>query len=531
MSKQASRVGVRNDQVDIYGRVNTNLPLIDDLASFLPYHTELNVYKNGTEQLLPVNTSEPTTSPILADIRYPTGVWRNKQYFTYRKSPTEATGKARIKSIKGNTLVWNQIIEPFSTTYYTLNRCTGTLSGTNTVLTATGSTSYYSFGIFRKTSTSNAKMPIANHKYFMSAEVTINFNGRVRVGFDTGDTYLDVTNGVKTRLYAVKSTTSSNNTFEVYATKTGSYPTTSDTLSVNNWWICDLTQAYGEGNEPTEDEFVSLFSLPMYGFNNGSLLNFNGTGIKTTGKNLVFKTIENAYVSSGGQIVPTNSNDLMVAQVIQGQTYSFTFSTTGTATFAGFFYAEPSMNSYDYNGTRERYENGSFVAPITGYVAIRVEKNATNIMVNLGSTLLPYKPYTSSTLSLTISTYFPTGMKDAGNGADVVYDELTDKAITRVGEVDLGDLEFLYNSTQARFYANIATMKNGAKLKCAMYETVAWNSGNGSNMGMYCSSSSPIVSFWNSTYTDPDVFKSAMSGVYLNYELITYTEESTLNLE
>ena len=95
MSKKSTRVGVRYDQVDAYGRVNPRLPLIDDLASFLPYHTELNVYKDGTEQLLPVNTSEPTTSPILADIRYPTGVWRNKQYFTYRKSPTEATGKAR----------------------------------------------------------------------------------------------------------------------------------------------------------------------------------------------------------------------------------------------------------------------------------------------------------------------------------------------------------------------------------------------------------------------------------------------------
>ena len=39
-----------------------------------------------------------------------------------------------------------------------------------------------------------------------------------------------------------------------------------------------------------------------------------------------------------------------------------------------------------------------------------------------------YEPYTSSTLNLPVSTYFPTGMKSAGS----VYDELTEtKAITR----------------------------------------------------------------------------------------------------
>lgn len=342
----------------------------------------------------------------------------NDQYFTYRQTPVDYDGVAR-PSIKGNTLVWNQLLVPQSSGYFTSNRCTTVYTNGNSVSTATNQTTYYSFGIFRKTGSGGLR-PIANHKYFFSAEVTINFEGSVKLGFDSGDEYVPIDTNKKTRLYFVKSTTSSSNTFVCFVSTVGGvYPTSSDTLSIDNWWICDLTQAYGEGNEPTADEFVSLFSLPMYAYDSGSLLNFNGTGIKTT-----------------------NADE-----------------------------------------TEE------------------------------------------STTTLPISTYFPTGMKDAGNGANIVYDELSDKAITRIHQVDLGDLEFLYNSAQARFYAGIPEMKKGAKLKCAMYETVAWNSGSGSNMGMYCSSSSPTVSFWNSSYSDPDVFKSAMSGVYLNYELATYTEQ------
>lgn len=61
-------------------------------------------YKGGTEQLLPENTSTPTTSPFKGDIRYPQGLL-NDQEFTYRQSPTESDGLAKITDIKGNTLV------------------------------------------------------------------------------------------------------------------------------------------------------------------------------------------------------------------------------------------------------------------------------------------------------------------------------------------------------------------------------------------------------------------------------------------
>ena len=548
MSKQASRVGVRNDQVDIYGRINTRLPLIDDLASFLPYHTELNVYKDGTEQLLPVNTSEPTTSPILADIRYPTGIWRNKQYFTYRESPTEATGKARIKSIKGNTLVWNQLIQngDFSddTTGWASAKGTSTVSGNvlTYAVTEVGTGSNQNF-------VRQNQAIIGSHKYLISFDAKVSkanmqlsasrgssSNYFVRATITSADTWQHIENiGV--------ADSNGSNLYIRYQNVTD-IGEIGDTFSIRNVNFFDITQ---NENITSVDYFRSLFNLPFYAYNSGSLLNLNGGGIKTTGKNLVFKTIEGAYISSDGQILTGTANDMVVAQVMQGQTYSFTFSTAGTSTFVGFFYTEPSMNSYDYNGIRETYFTGQFVAPITGYVAIRVQKDATNIMVNSGSTLLPYEPYTSSTLSLPISTYFPTGMKDIDNGR--VYDELNDKAITRIGSIVVdGSQTYSYSASETGNWVTINLSPNGGKidnanvqLKCSdKFTPISFNQRTYtvllSVFRCYLNDSGNLVlrlPAGDTTFTSSTEAKTYFTSnpVTINYELATYTEVSTLDLE
>ena len=114
MSLDAGRVGVRADQVDIHGRV-ISPSFLNELLEDLPEWTDMPVWVNGTEELLPSNNSVPVTSPILADIAYP-DIRRDNQYFTYRESPTPVDGLAKIKSIKGNTIVWNQTLLSFNGT-------------------------------------------------------------------------------------------------------------------------------------------------------------------------------------------------------------------------------------------------------------------------------------------------------------------------------------------------------------------------------------------------------------------------------
>ena len=141
-----------------------------------------------------------------------------------------------------------------------------------------------------------------------------------------------------------------------------------------------------------------------------------------------------------------------------------------------------------------------------------------------------YEPYTSSTTSLPISTYFPTGMKSAGS----VYDELSDKAITRVGSVDLGSLTWSYDSSTPRFVSSkpndiklVSSNNVVANLKCALYNVVHLNGLTG-DMSI-AESTGGFISVKNTSYTDATTFKSAMSGVYLNYELATYTETDIQN--
>ena len=84
MSLEAGRVGVRPDQLDNYGRINPNSQFIQNLLNDLPAWTDLPVWLDGTEQLLPVNDDEPETSPILCDVEYPIADLKENQYFTYR---------------------------------------------------------------------------------------------------------------------------------------------------------------------------------------------------------------------------------------------------------------------------------------------------------------------------------------------------------------------------------------------------------------------------------------------------------------
>lgn len=461
----------------------------------------------------------------------------NDQYFTYRQTPVDYDGVAR-PSIKGNTLVWNQLLVPQSSGYFTSNRCTTVYTNGNSVSTATGQTTNYSFGIFRKTGSGGLR-PIANHKYFISAEVTINFTGRVRIGFDSGDVYAPVEKDKKTRLYFVKSTESSTNTFLCYATKDGSYLTSSDTLSIDNWWICDLTQAYGEGNEPTADKFVSLFSLPMYAYNSGSLLNFNGTGIKTTGRNLFDGTIysNNHGINSNGVIYSTTDYKVYTVTLPVGDyVISATNVSASPSQALRIMNVDSSLTKLTLDGdtipldTRKSF---TFSVPSgTAQTLISIYNNHKDVQLEFGSSATSYEPYTTSTTSLPISTYFTNGMKSVGS----VYDELSDKAITRVGSVDLGSLTWVTTSDENRFTStgtkNIAkpaptntevanmistvNVTSYTSLVDKSAEGVALNS-NTANLGMICIRDTSVSSVQE--------LVAKYTGVYLNYELITYTEQ------
>lgn len=415
MSLEAGRVGVRNDQVDAYGRINPNDFLIDDIIRDLPGWTDMPVWRGGIEAILPENDDEPETSPILADIQYPDAL-RNNQYFTYRESPTAVDGKAKIRRIQGNTLVFNQLVQ---------NGNFANTSGWSTIADATNfsvSDNIASFDF--PVSTANPRIQttvniIANHKYYYAGEV---YNP----------------NAINVELFLISNYIrfGQNNSFErksaiFTALNTQAYsigpraiaPSVSGTLQAKNIIVIDLTTMFGSGNEPTAEEFESLFSLAYYAYTPGKLLPFKGEELRTANAD------------------ETETNDL----------------------------------------------------------------------------------------SLPTLDFFPTGMKSAGS----VYDELLpDKAITRIGSIDLGTITWTNPSTTGFHQCNEFDFKpcsnnSVANIICSLfvsdtalrvYQQVQDNSIGINEQGK--------VSFYSSS-----ILPSDLSDVYLYYELIEPIIEPTIIIE
>lgn len=120
------------------------------------------------------------------------------------------------------------------------------------------------------------------------------------------------------------------------------------------------------------------------------------------------------------------------------------------------------------------------------------------------------------------------------------------KFIQKVGRVDLGSIDYTYNSTRACFLATLVCKGAGgyvnANALSSLYEIVGANNiyANAPSYDMHIGLSSVNQLFIsNQNYTDETTFKTAMSGVYLYYELATpietdisqYLDNNTIEVE
>ena len=158
-------------------------------------------------------------------------------------------------------------------------------------------------------------------------------------------------------------------------------------------------------------------------------------------------------------------------------------------------------------------------------------------MFYLGNSAIEYEPYTTNTLSLPISTHFPTGMKDC---SQTVYDEMNltiGKGHERVGSVDLGSLNWEYGSDRfitSNNSSGIIGTTSTSILLCSNYgfynATTDWNNqtdktiANAKYLGFTSVEGRLLV--YDSSYTDATQFKQMLidTGAKLYFELATPTE-------
>ena len=488
-------------------------PLMDGTASA----GSLNQYSRG-DHVHPSDTSRASKEELDALIR--TSQALIDQSFTYRESPAIQDGLARIDKIKGNTLVWNQLVGNIKATQ-TVNGVTYTNNSDGSI-SISGTASATS--LFDVTS---ANINIVNgHKYLYKGAIGGSANCRMDLRASNG-TVLGGTELTGTDIiFTATETVSAKVVIRV-----GNGTTVNNIKFIPQ--LFDLTKMFGAGNEPaTVEEFALLFPLSYYDYNAGSLLSFNGSGIKTTGKNQYNNAIglRNLYLNQNTGLLG-NGGTTYVADLLTNKQYTLS-GTRGNRSLIGFSKKQASelgngdtienissvplpytFNSFDYHSV-VYYSNNEYVATL-----------GTDVQLEFGSAT-SYEPYTENTTNLPTLTYFPTGMKSAGS----VYDELTPtKAITRIGFVDLGALEWTYQSANTRFYATISDMPlapvRTLTFPNPLYESLIGGSiSSTTNMAVYNGGNEKRIYIHNLSYTNASDFKTAMNGVYLYYELATPTE-------
>lgn len=509
-------------------------------------------YKGGTEQLLPENTSTPTTSPFDGTIKYPSG--SVDSYFTYRESPTEEDGLAKITDIKGNTLVWNQLVQNGNFADGTDNwtGASATLSASNGELTVTIG------GAWNNDTRQNLSL-VAGHKYLgcLKAKSDTITSGVIfgQFGTQANITFARATTLSPTYQTIVGIATINESSSMIRCTLSGSGSSyIGQSYTIKDVMLFDLTQMGLDITDPSD--FTSLFSLPYYDFNQGSLLSFNGNGIKTVSKNqfdtqvvttsyagLVLTKTQGtirAVYSGGSQYAGFNfyGSPVFTDTFLKGK-YRLSFDVKGLDTqwiiglrrgvsFLGGGQAPAISNDGHYSFTIDAEANPNCYLSFarTGNKTTAYDVTFSNIQLELGTTETPYTPFEEQTISLPISQYFPDGM----DGVGTAHDELGNSGyVKRMWQVDLGSLAWNYSngvfiSTTGVGKTQVA--HSDPTIVCPLYtaKKVGYNVDYADEDKVIWQHPNSSLRVRDSAYTSATAFKTAMSGVYLRYELATPLE-------
>ena len=210
--------------------------------------------------------------------------------FLYQPTASDLSvkdGFSKIQSIKGNTIVWNQLCS---------------IKGELSVTGQANQTIKY----IRQQELSVA----ANHRLLIILDAksdgitespvrlfTSYNNGAAGTNVISHQTFIG--NGEYNRMFSLVSNPNGFKNIILY------YSTGAEevTFYYKNFQIFDLTLMFGEGNEPaTVEEFEAIFPAPYYEYNAGELLSHDSTGIKTVGFNQWDEEWENGYISSDGNL-------------------------------------------------------------------------------------------------------------------------------------------------------------------------------------------------------------------------------------
>lgn len=531
--------------IDAVEQLNTHSDEIEDLYEGLDELDDAKANKVGDYPNMSVGSAETLKGNTISSGEY-----------AFRKtggSPV-ASGLAQIDRVKGNTLVWNQLVQngDFSdgaTGWNASNNAVFSVSNGVCTMLATEAN-----GMVRRTINSKS-----GSKLYITAFVKATTNNNVFLTISGLNSVPYTNNGSWQKLSMIYSLTTDSTQFGVRDNRTSDW----DDVLFTNIMAIDLTHMFGAGNEPTTvEKFEALYPLNYYAYNAGQLINNCASGIESIGFNQWDEELESgSYNTTTGEKEPYTGiiRSKNASEVLPNTSYNITIPQSSAIVILYY------DSLYNYLGYVQKGNNSVVETPSNAkYIRFRMSSQYGvtynhDICINISDASKngTYEPYEKHTCNLNLTTLtgklngegesvvvFPDGLKSAGT----VFDEIKgNKAIKRVGMVDMGTFAWGILEKNGIKIFNVNTTISPVPLYArraqpnaitSKYPVIATNYSSSFNIQDKCCSlyyqsdnDTRAIYVKDSDYSDYNTFKTAMSGVYLYYELaepLEYTLDEEL---
>lgn len=462
----------------------------------------------------------------LADIYMPIGgIYQSKtgQEFVYRAAPNTIKAKSfTLDRIRGKSLGWNQLVEDVNYTN------TQTDTRETLLLWAMWGTSVVPLD--------NAS---GNHHYVLTNPAS-------------STRFIFKHNGVTQDLVILNVGVVAGHKMYLHYNTIKTNPTVVGGIEIDGIQFVDLTLLYGsEISGMTDAEILAKFESEYPGYHDysaGKLISNDASALETVGFNQWDEEWEVGALDSttGGNLSSsTQIRSRNYIPVIPNAVYyrKNPYSDAGAGHYNRVAFYDSNKNFLGASGWDSFDGNNTFTTP-NNAVYMRFYVNASayahDICINLSDATRngQYEPYRKSVLPLNLDDFWVKdgqgnqvhitgGLKSAGS----VYDEIVgNKYIKRVGSVDMGTMTWeyvdMYGTMKSNVVPSIYYIPNqGTKeLTCQAYMTATEPAALAAEDKSIYTGGDACIRVKDSAYTSPATFKSAMSGVMLNYELATPIE-------
>lgn len=426
-----------------------------------------------------------------------------------------------VDKVGGKSVVWNQLCNPDE--FDTIG-CTPTESGGVVTISDCMEVNRYKAGFVAVTK---------GHKYYQT--VKIKSDGTNPVGFQNY-LFLDISTKTKNaefmRLSKVAEAKESGNALiQLWSVNATNYQ-----IVKNSFMLIDLTLLFGAGNEPTAEQFGTMFPAESYPYNTGEIISGTTANVELEGKNLwddsnpaFMQVLLNAGFVYNSGVWHTNNivySSVNIGTIPQQSVLSYDIlANAGLNPRIELFSGETRILPRNLESTGKwihqniNIPSGTVIDRIVVDCASRGMCKIKNIQLERGTTETAYSPHTKESLS----TGFPE-LKSAGTAHDEI--DMDGGTIQRnVGAVDLGTLTWDNNGTfedgNVQFIARVPGRAYTTNGLCDKFEKSETNA-----LGTYTlRTTGDQIVFTAPKGTEIHAFIESVSGATLYYELATPTTE------